>query len=152
MHRYDSVSEKTVKKYAHTLHRLVYGVLRQIDPNYSHKYRYPPLHETQLIPIRDLKARLEAECSMGELIACYQKACFSLFAHHQHKFETSRDLDQFFSPVICFLLLSSVKDTGGFKLPSVITQYIAHIMFAIRATMFSEVRRKANIEKISISE
>jgi hypothetical protein len=110
------------------------------------------LHETQLSRFRDLKAALDDGSPMADLVSHYQKACYVLFAHHQHIYETSRDLDQFFSPVICFLVLSSVREKGDFRLPSVITQVIAHIMFSIRATMFCELRAKAKIENISHSE
>jgi hypothetical protein len=88
---------------------------------------------------------------MADLLNYFQAACFSLFAHHQHQYETTQDLDQFFSPVICFLVLSSVREKGGFKLPSVITQYIAHIMFSIRETVFNEIKNKSKQEKISVS-
>jgi hypothetical protein len=146
------VSDKTVKKYAHTLHRLIFGVIRQLDPSYSHKYRYPPLHETQKIPFSLLKTGLLEGKSTSDLVTLYQAACFSLFAHHQHIYETSRLLDQFFSPVICFLVLSSVPEKGGFRLPSLITQTIAHVMYSIRGTMFFEIVAKARRDNISISE
>jgi hypothetical protein len=152
LNHYDSVSETTVKKYALTLHRLVFGVLRQLDPSYTHKYRYPPLHESQLVPFRALKTALDNQSCMTDLVTCYQKVCLSLFAHHQHKYDTSKQLDQFFSPVICFLVISSVREKGGFQLPSIITGYIAHIMFAIRAVFFFEVTYKANADSISLLE
>ena len=152
MHRFDPVSEKTVKRYASTLHRLIFGLLRQLDETYSHKYRYPPLHESQVGRLQVLKTALGDETSMADLILLFQAACFSLFAHHQHMYETSRELDQFFSPVICFLVLSSVRERGGFRLPSVITQYIAHIMFAVRSTVFWEIKKKSRIDNISVSE
>ena len=152
MHHFDPVSEKTIKKYALTLHRLVFGVLRQLDPSYSHVYRYPPLHETQILPLRILKTGLDNQSPMADMVSVFQKACFSLFAHHQHVYETSRDLDQFFSPVICFLVLSSVPENGGFRPPSVITQTMAHIMFSIRAVILFEIKEKAKKDNISISE
>ena len=123
-----------------------------MDPFYSHKYHYPPLHATQLSTLEALRAALAREAAMTELIPFFQAACYTLFAHHQHKYDTSQRLNQFFSPVICFLVLSSVREKGGFQLPSVITQYIAHIMFSIRAVIFFELRRKAEREKISLSE
>ncbi|KAF8801839.1 hypothetical protein BYT27DRAFT_7261632 [Phlegmacium glaucopus] len=61
LHRFDAVSEKTVKKYALTLHRLVYGVIRQMEASYPHKYRYPPLHATQLVSLHALRRALEIE-------------------------------------------------------------------------------------------
>jgi hypothetical protein len=152
LHRFDPVTKKTVKKYALTLHRLVYGVLRQIDPSYSHRYRYPALHHSQLVPLHDLREALDNGTSEADLQSLYQAACLSLFAHHQHLFDTSQNLDQFFSPVICFLLVSSLREQGGFQLHSVITQYIAHIMFCIRAVMFCEVVKKSKGEKISLSD
>jgi len=54
LHCYDPVSGKTVKKYAHTLHCLVFGVLCQLDPTYSHKYLYPLLHDSQLVSLHAL--------------------------------------------------------------------------------------------------
>ena len=152
LHRFDFVTAKTVKKYALTLHRLLFGVIRQLDDSWSHSYRYPTLHSTQLVSLRALKAALINQKSEAELINLFQLACFTLFAHHQHKYETSQDLNQFFSPVICFLVLVSVREKGGFHFPSVITQYIAHIMYAIRAVMFFEVIKKAKAEKSSLSE
>jgi hypothetical protein len=151
-HRFDPVSEKTVKKYALTLHRLVYGVLRQLDTQYSHNYRYPPLHATQLVSLCALRHGLDRDISMADLVLLFRAACYSLFAHHQHKYDTSRSLNQFFSPVICFLVLSSVRPKGGFHLPSVITQCIAHIMYAIRSVIFFEIIKKAREDNIGISE
>ena len=152
VHRFDSVTKKTVQKYALTLHRLIFGVLRQLDPSYAHKYRYPPLDPTQIVPLKALLDALDDEHDIEELVELYQAACFSLFAHHQHKYATSRDLDQFFSPVICFLVASSVREQGGFELASVITQRIAHISFAIRAVMFHEIVKKSKKDSISCSE
>lgn len=126
--------------------------MRQLDPSYSHKYRYPPLHETQIVPFQILKAALDNEEPIKAMVPHYQRACFFLFAHHQHEYETSRDLDQFFSPVICFLVISSVSDKGGFKLSSNITQIIAHIMYSIRGTVFFEIIGKSRLEHISVSE
>ena len=130
-------------RYAHTLHRLVFGVLRQMAPAYHHKYRYPPLHSTQLLSLQALRTALDADITIADLLPVFQEACFSLFAHHRHKHDTSRNLNQFFSPVICFLVLWSVKEKGGFKLSSVITQTIAHIMFSIRAVLYIEIKKKA---------
>jgi len=141
-----------VKRYAATLHRFIFGLLRQLDESYYHKYRYPSLHESQVIRLQVLKTALVDHTSMSDLVLLFQAACFSLFAHHQHEYETSRDLDQFFSPVICFLVLSSVQEKGGFRLPSVITQTIAHIMFAIRSTVFWEIKKKSRTNNISVSE
>ena len=152
MHRFSSVQEETIKKYSLTLHRLLFGILRQLDSSYSHKYRYPRLHETQNEPLRQLKAALENKQPIPQLMVLFQKACFTLFAHHQHKFETSRDLDQFFSPVICFLVLSSVRNNGGFHYPSNITGVIAHIMFSIRATFFFEIVNKSKSDNIGFSQ
>lgn len=152
LHRFESVQDKTVKKYALTLHRLVFGVIRQLDASYSHAYRYPALHSTQIEPLEALKAGIIAEMSMNDLIKLFQSACFKLFAHHQHEYETSRDANQFFSPVICFLVLSSMREQGGFQFPTVITGYIAHIMFAIRSVMLFEVIKKSKRDKIGLSE
>ena len=152
LHRFDSVQESTVKKYALTLHRLVFGILRQLDPSYAHKYRYPALDPAQLIHLQALKQGLESGQSIDTLLPLFQAACFSLFGHHQHMYDSSRSLDQFFSPVICFLVVSSVREKGGFQLPSVITQYIAHIMFAVRAVMLNEIITKSRAEKIGFSE
>jgi len=126
--------------------------MRQLDPSYKGKYRYPSLDETQLIPLQLLKAGLDEGASMTGLVSLYQKALFSLFAHHQHKYATSRELDQFFSPVICFLVLSSNQEKGGFRPASGITQIIAHIMFCARAAIFFEVKAKARRDNISLSE
>ena len=123
-----------------------------MDPLYEHKYRYPPLDPTQLVPLQNLRSALDHEIEMKELVALYQAACFSLFAHHQHKYETSRELDQFFSPVICYLVASSIKEKGGFCLASVITQRIVHIMFAMRCVMLFEINRKSKNEGIGYSE
>ena len=152
MHRFSPVQPKTIKTYSLTLHRLVFGILRQLDASYSHKYRYPLLHESQIVLLNDLKEGLLSKAPIPRLILLFQLACNSLFAHHQHMYDTSIDKDQFFSPVICFLVLSSVRAKGGFKLPSLITGCIAQIMFSIRATMFFEIVQKARKEKIGVSQ
>jgi hypothetical protein len=146
------VDEKTIKKYSLTLHRLIYGVLRQIDPSYSHRYRYPTLHDSQLDTLRKLRQALDDEMDNETLVNLFQAACFSLFAHHKHIYPTSRVLDQFFSPVICFLLASSCKEEGGFHMASTITQPIAHIMFCIRAVVFCEIVKKGLADNISLYE
>ena len=126
--------------------------MRQLELTYSHAYRYPLLDETQLTPFRLLKVALEEDRPMPDLLSLYHSACFSMFAHHKHKFLSSKYLDQFFSPVICFLVLSSYREKGGFQLPTVITGCIAQIMYSIRATMFTEIRKKADEDDISIWE
>lgn len=141
-----------MKKYALTLHRLVFGVLRQMDPSYPHKYRYPTLHSTQLVFLQALKAGLIDEKPDSVLNDLYQSACFTLFAHHQHKYETSLNLNQFFSPVICFLVLISCRERGGFHLPSVISQFVAHIVFSIRSSVFVEIDKKAKTERIGLCQ
>ena len=143
LYRFDWVTEPTLQKYSLTLHRLVLGVLRQMDPGYSHKYRFPSLHATQLVPFEALSQALVRGPPVNELIDLYESACFSLFAHHQHEYETSRKLDQFFSPAICFLVVHSVKEGGGFKMASMISQIAAHLMFSVRAVVIDEVTRKA---------
>ena len=152
LHRFDPISEPSVRKYSLTLHRLVFGVLRQMDPTYAHKYRYPPLHPLQLVPLQALASALALEPPASDLIDLFQAGCFSIFAHHQHKYETSKNLDQFFSPAICFLIINSVEKRGGFKLFSIITQTAAHLMFSNRSVMLDEVKRKALSEGIGYIE
>ena len=151
-HRYSPVSYKTLQSYSLTFHRLVFGILRQLEDSYPHKYLYPPLHILQLDPLRALKEGLVSEYSMDELIKLLRAACFPLIAHHQHQYETSRDLNQFFSPVICFLVLYSVREQGGFDASGDITQYIAHVMFGARGVILLEVKDTAKRLGIGMSE
>ena len=66
-HRYDPVSHKTLQSYSLTFHRLVFGILCQMDDSYSHKYKYPALDTLQLEPLRMLKEGLVSECPINEL-------------------------------------------------------------------------------------
>jgi len=61
LHRFDPISDDSLSKYSLTLHRLVFGVLRQMDPLCTHPYRYPSLDEAQLagsIPF-ELRGKIE---------------------------------------------------------------------------------------------
>ena len=103
----------TIRKYALTLHHLVFGVLHQLDPLYPHKYCYPSLHMTQLLTLQELWAALQRETAVTKLIPLFQATCYTLFAHHQHRYDTLQHLNQFFSPVICFLLFLSIQEKSG---------------------------------------
>ena len=109
LHCFDPVLPNTIKKYALILHHLVFGVLHQLDPLYSYKYCYPLLHMIQLLTLQELWAVLQRETAVTELIPLFQAACYTLFAHHQHRYNTLQHLNQFFSPVICFLLFLSIQ-------------------------------------------
>lgn len=152
LHRFDSVRDDSLEKYSLTLHRLVFGVLRQMDPLCTHKYRYPPLDEAQNASLEALRRGLVDEIGMDQLVDLFQAACFTLFSHHQHEHETSKHLNQFFSPVICFLVVHSVMDGGGFRKASNITQIAAHIMFSIRGTMMLRIKEKALTDGIGLTE
>lgn len=152
LHRFDHLSEESIQTYSMTLHRLIFGVLRQMDEGYSHRFRYPVLHSTQRVPLEGLKVGLEDGLSMKELVVLFEKACFSIFAHHKHKYATSKHLNQFFSPAICFFVLQSVQKGGGFKRPNIISQYAAHLMFSIRAVMVHRIKAKYDEEDIGILE
>ena len=71
LHQFNPVSGKTIKKYALTLHHLVFGILHQLDPSYSHTYHYPLLHESQLLPLQDLKKALDDKKPMSNLVILF---------------------------------------------------------------------------------
>ena len=123
-----------------------------MEDSYSHKYKYPALDTLQLEPLCALKEGLVSKCPINELIELLQAACYPLIAHHQHQYDSSRHLDQFFSPVICFLVLFSVQEQGGFAESEDITQYVAHVMFGARGVISLEVKDMAKRLGIGMSE
>ena len=135
LHRFDSISKPSVQKYSLMLHRLLFGVLWQMGPTDTHKYRYPPLHSSQVTPLEALANGLARDPPASELGDLFQAACFAIFAHYRHKYETAKHLDQFFSPAICFLVIHSVQKQGGFKLFSMISQIAAHLMFSLQSVI-----------------
>jgi hypothetical protein len=122
-----------------------------MDPLCADKYRYPLLDKAQLAPLEELRQGLVDEIDMDQLVDLFQATCFVLFSHHQHEHETSKHLDQFFSPVICFLVIYSVMESGGFKKASNITQIAAHVMFSIRGTMLLAIKQKSLSDGVGVT-
>ncbi|KAJ7082455.1 hypothetical protein B0H15DRAFT_952539 [Mycena belliarum] len=64
-----------------------------------------------------------------------QSVVLSLFRHEQ----TGPTTDKFFSPVLLYLVLSSIKPDGALALATSITQHIAHLTYCGRGAIMLEI-------------
>lgn len=134
----------SVSKYALVLHRLMFNSLRfYAGGNWTSAFRYPILNESQLSSLTDLADSLESITEkevldkklMERQIVLYCEASFKVLCHARNDYPESRNLGRFFSPVICFIVLHSIHETGATMSSSNITNIIAPLMYCIRAAV-----------------
>ncbi|KAF8148482.1 hypothetical protein B0H34DRAFT_803009 [Crassisporium funariophilum] len=144
-HRMDVPENQSLStKYLATLDRLVFNVFRCHYGAWESTHKCPPLIPNQAKAFDKLKVAMDREESKDKLIKLYDAICFSLFSHHQHNHESGEALGTYYSLVTCFLAVDSMRESGGFERASAITQKIAHLEFANRATMIQKMK---NIQK-----
>jgi len=145
------LKETSVAKYSLVLHRLIFACIRYyVGKEWPSTYQYPAIDESQRLALQKLYNAIEGESPLQELDKLYHSACFSLFAHQKHEYDVSFDLpSKFFSPVICFIVLHCIAESGGTTNSSTITNVVAPIMYSIRASIFRAVLSTVALERVS---
>ncbi|MDX6295871.1 MAG: hypothetical protein QOH50_5015 [Kribbellaceae bacterium] len=141
----------SVITYSLRLHCLIFNCIQfYVHQKWESEYQYPDLDDSQVESLRELSKSVEDEENPGVIDQCYPEACYSLFAHEKDQYDVSRNLDtNFFSPVICFLVLHCVTETGGTPNSSAISNVIAPIMYAIRTCMFQLLLKESKEQQKS---
>lgn len=141
----------SVITYSERLHCLVFNCIRfYVREGWSSEYRYPDIDDSQIQALRVLEQSLDDESSLEDIDSAFHKVCLALLAHEKDDFDTSRLLDSnFFSPVICFLVVHCITETGGTPNSSGISNVVAPIMYAIRTAIFKVILERKKKEKIS---
>jgi hypothetical protein len=145
------LKETSIAKYSLVLHQLIFTCIRYyVGKEWTSTYQYPPIDDSQRLAMPKLYDAIESEGSLQELDNLYHSACFALFAHQKHEYDVSFDLpSKFFSPVICFIVLHCIAESGGMTNSSTITNVVAPIMYSIRASIFRAVLSTVTLERIS---
>ena len=142
----------SVETYSNHLHCLVFNALRfYCRTGWTTKYRYPDLDPSQLACLQNLSDALDQPME-AEIDDLFHQVCYILFAHQKHQYPASRALNNFFSPVICFLVLHCLKENGGTPDTSGISNVVAPIMYSIRACVLKKVLAIRTLKGISAHE
>lgn len=126
------------KRYGNVMCRILFNVLRTIDPTWKGLLRYPALDESQ----NHLLVQLRRELDHGDedsIDSVFLKTCYSLFAHERHQYPVSMNQGKFFSPINLFVVFYSLNENGGFRIASEITTLCASIEYFIRAVMLKKI-------------
>jgi hypothetical protein len=108
-----------------------------------------PLTVGQEEVIERLYWQLQSAEDMGEVILeTIQDLAFSLFSH----MNTDHTADKYFSAVNCFLVLSSVRPDGQFKMAGEITQVIAALVYCNRTAMLNHAQGIMGEQKIGLKK
>lgn len=154
-HTLNKLGESALKKYARLLTRLLFSVMRtlnlDVEASPKCKERYPPLAALQSKDFVKLYDALIQNLD-DDIEDAYHRACFALFAHEQHQYPDSVRHDKFFSPVNCFVVYVSVRHTGEFDKPSVMTGTMAAIEYAIRGTILVQIYKDSAGKGIAMTE
>lgn len=143
----------SVVKYSLALFRLVFNCHRfYVTKDWNTDFNYPTIDDSQLSTLNALDSAMKEGKKEDELLACFHAVCLKLFLHEKHQYECSRESSNFFSPVISFLVLHCVTETGATPMCSAISNVVASVMYAIRACIFREVLSVASNEHISTNE
>lgn len=142
---FQGVGDATVTKYSGVLTELLFGVMRS-TVGLMDKYKFP-VTEEQTHSLGALHNALLCQGDASVVDKCVQDATCSLFSHIKQNVLA----DKYFSPVNCFLVLSSLKMDGNFKKASEITQTIAALVYANRTAQLNEMYNVAVREKITMT-
>ncbi|KAJ6606714.1 hypothetical protein B0H10DRAFT_2228627 [Mycena sp. CBHHK59/15] len=98
--------------------------------------------DIELLDYDDLPSESVPELTTDDLLSSVlddtiQRVVLALFWHEQ----TGQTKDKFFSPVLLFLVLSSIKLDGGLILANSITQRIAHLTYCGCGSFMLEIER-----------
>jgi len=145
--------DSSLVTYSSHLHCLIFNTLRfYCCPGWSSSYRYPDLDPSQIKALKELYQSLEDQSSNTHIDTLFHNVCYALFAHQKSQYEVSRGLTNFFSPVICFLVLHCVTERGSTPNSSGISNSVAPIMYAIRTCIFRKMLQRRDAEGISLHE
>src|SRR6266568_2612696 len=135
------LKDGSVMTYSLILHRFVFNCLRfYVREGWTSSYKYPNMDISQIQRLQLLDDALDQEQSEKEIDQLFHQACYSLFAHEKHMYPASNESGtNFFSPVICFLVLHCVSENGSTPFSSSISNVVAPIMYSIRACVFREI-------------
>lgn len=146
---FNRVGEETRKKYGNVLARLIFSVMRSLEPTWISDVRYPPLDRSQEAALHKLRSTLDANDPILVDQSFYQ-VCYLLFAHEQRQYAVSSHLDEFCSCVNVFLVYSSMRLDGSFRVAGDITAICAALEYCIRGTMLVKITTKSKEENVSI--
>ena len=127
------MTRASVVRYTKVAYRLLRFILRASEdllPEYT-----VPLTAEQRELCEGLLVRLRIVAKAEEIRSAIHSLIFSLFAHEKR----SGTEDKYFSPVIRFLVLACVKETGEFIKASEISQVVNMLEYAGRSTVFYEI-------------
>ena len=133
-----SVSDKTIRDYLLMLHKLIYNCYRCYLGQWNTPYSYPPLHESQLLRLKELSNGL-ADPNAPHL-DLFHRFCFAILAHKRHEYPSSKDLSWFFSPVNCAIVLCSVTQNGALVKASNLSHNIAGFMYSMCACIAYQIK------------
>lgn len=151
IHKFNSITTQSIARYANTLCRLLFSVLRSISATWNKSVRYPKLSESQRIKFQTLSKELSGGSDKA-IDAAFHEACYAVFAHERQPDKSMKSNWKFFSPVNSFAVYASVRQDGSFEKASRITQTLAMLMYAARATMLFESKKISDERVISIFE
>lgn len=164
-HSFGRIEPPSVTKYALVLHRLVFACYRHYGGSWTSSYRYPDIDPTQQHAIDQLRTVIEQRLSQErqnsedqdaiperlfkELDDLYHNLCLKLFIHSRSQYAASSSLPKFFSPVISFVVIHCIHETGCDVKSSIITQLIAALMYSIRACILRQVSIRIRTTNVS---
>lgn len=148
---YNTVKLDTQKRYGNVVTRLVFNVMRSLEPSWQSPIKYPPLGDAQIKALKTLRATLNGD-DLGTIDKAFHVACYTLFAHERHQYPAIHTEETFYSPVMLFLVLYSLRADGSFRIASQITGICAALEYSIRATMLVKIQAISNEKKISVFE
>jgi len=142
-HKFRRISPGCIDGYSLVLHQLVYSCYRYyVSKEWATKYEYPILDDSQLAPLHALAKEIKAPTPRPALLKThFCDFVFKLLLHSRDQYDTSRDINRFFTPSICFLVIRSVTKDGGLNKASVITKDIAALTYCTRTSVLYEIER-----------
>ncbi|KAF8872171.1 hypothetical protein CPB84DRAFT_1753691 [Gymnopilus junonius] len=149
--QFNHLQPGSVEKYARTLHRLVFNVLRSLRPDWNNPVTYPPLGTPQREKFDALFTALQGE-DIAAIDQAFELVCYTLFALYRYQYPETKPLHRWFSTVNSFLVYSSFMPDGSIMPASRITQTIAYLMYADRSAMFIKTLQISDQENISTFE
>ena len=134
------------------LHPLVYTCIRYYSGlDWMSNYVFPPIDSSQSLAISTLYNSTNPSVDEDKLDKDFHAVCIALFAHRKHKYNSSFLLpSNFFSPVICFIVIHCITEYGGTPNSLDISNIIAPIMYSICAAILQESLLKASSDRVSI--
>lgn len=137
------------KKYGNVLARLLFNVMRSLEPTWTSPVSYPPLDPSQESALCELRTALDAD-DRDRVDTAFYEACYLIFAHEQRQYAISSHLDQFCSCVNVFLVYRSLRHDGSFCVASDITGFCAALEYCIRGTMLRKITSESQRKNVSV--